>query len=134
MMKLKEVCVRLPQDLIYLRDVDAIEVEIWLDPKPDENGKVVFMLSVDCQSVIERFMPTDFHDGSHTMNDDCLTCESLGWVNEECEADCYHSDTIAMDAFEDCLADISELRMFSKGVEHCIEHDHWTITAMRSEN
>ncbi len=92
------------------------------------------MLSVDCQRVIEGFTITDFDDGSHTMNNDCLTCQSLGWVNDEYEADCYRFDTIAMDDFEDKLANTSELRMFSENAEHCIVSDHWTITVVRSEN
>ena len=134
MMKLNKVCVPLPQGRIYSRDVDAVEVGIWLAARPNESGEVTFTLSVDCQSVIEGFTTTDFLDGRHTLNDDCPACLSVGWMNDQCEADCYRLDTIAMDAFERSLAGISELRMFGKNAKHRIESDHWTITVMRGEN
>ena len=134
LINLNEVCVELPENRIYMRDVDAIEVEILCGSAPNSARAAVFMLSVDCQVVIEAFTTTDFTDDDHTQEEDCQTCESMGWVNDDYEADCYRQDIIAMDAFEDRLADIPELRMFHKNVEHCIESDHWMITATRKED
>ena len=132
LIKLNKVYVPLPEDRVCLRDVGAIEVEIRCGPGPTGELAAVFMLSMDCKDVIEGFTTEKFDDG-HTGDDDCETCHDNGWVNDEYEADCYRFDTIAMDAFEDSLADIPELRMFHKNVEHCIESDHWMITATRTE-
>ena len=134
MVKLNGVCVPLPQDRIYMQDVDAIEVEIRCGPVSGADQGAVFMLSVDCQIVIEGFTTTDYHDGDHTMEDDCEACHDSGCVNDEYEADCYRFDTIAMDAFVNSLASVPELRMFSENAEHCIESDHWMITVARTEN
>ena len=134
MFKLNSIDVPLPEGRIYMQDVDAIEVEIHCGPAPNDERTAAFMLSVDCQIVIEGFTLIDYHDGDHTMQKDCNTCESLGCLNDEYEADCYRFDTIAMDAFEDSLARIPELRMFSKNTVHCIESDYWMITATRSES
>ena len=133
MLKLNSIDVTLPEDRIYMQNVDAIEVEIHCGSAPNYERTAAFMLSVNCQVVIEGFTTTDYHDGDHTMDDDCQTCHDNGWVNDEYEADCYRSDTIAMDAFENSLATIPELRIFSKNAEHCIESDYWMITAMRTE-
>ena len=108
-------------------------MEILCGSASNDARAAVFTLSVDCQVVIEGFTTTDFDDGDHTMDEDCPVCENLDWMNDEYEADCYRLDTIAMDAFEDSLAGIPELRMFSKNAEHCIESDHWMITATRTE-
>ena len=133
MLKLNSICVPLPEDRIYMQEIDAIEVEIRCGSAPNDERAAVFTLSVNCQDVIEGFTTTDYYDGAHPMEEDCLTCESLGWMNDEYEADCYRFDTIAMDAFEGSLAEIPELRMFSKNVKHCIESDLWMITATRTE-
>lgn len=133
-LKLSSIEVPLPEYRICMQDVDAIEVEVHCGPAPNDERAAAFMLSVNCQVVIEGFTTTDYHDGDHTMDDDCQTCHDNGWVNDEYEADCYRFDTIAMDAFEDSLADIPELRMFSENAEHRIESDHWMITATRTES
>lgn len=133
MLKLNDVCVELPKNRISMQDVDAIEVEIWCGPAPKNKRAAVFMLSVNCQVVIEGFTTGNFTD-AHTYEDDCFICENMGWVNDDYEADCYRMDIISMDAFEKAIAEIPELRMFSKNLEHCIESDHWMITTMRSED
>ena len=134
MLKLNSIDVTLPEDRIYMQDVDEIEVEIHCGPAPNDERAAAFMLSVNCQVVIEGFTTTDYHDGDHTMDDDCQTCHDNGWVNDEYEADCYRSDTIAMYAFEDSPANMPELRMFSKNSELRIESDQWMITATRTES
>ena len=133
MLKINSIAIPLPKNRIYMQEVDAIEVEVWCGPAPTNERAAVFTLSVDCQDVIAGFTTTDFDDGDHTGDADCETCYDNGWVNDEYEADCYRFDAIAMDAFEDSLADIPELRMFGKNAERCIESDHWTITATRAE-
>ena len=133
MKMLNSTYIELPTNRVGLLDADSIEVNIWCDAAPNGERGAVFMLSVDCQVVIEGFTTTDYHDGDHSMDDDCRTCHDNGWINDEYEADCYRLDTIAMDSFEDSLSDIPGLRMFSKNAEHCIESDHWMITATRTE-
>ena len=130
--KLNAFAVDLPQNRIYMQDVDGIDVEIWCAPVPNSAHAAAFMLTVDCQIVIDGFTTQDFHNDDHTYDEDCPTCEILGWVNAECEADCYRLDDIAMDAFTDAIAEMPELRMFKDG-EHCIESDCWMITTTRTE-
>ena len=131
LLKLNAFAVDLPQDRIYMQDVDAIAVEVWCGPMPNNRHAAMFVLEMDCQSVIEGFTTQDFDD-DHTYDEDCPACEVFGWVNAKSEADCYRLDDIAMDAFTDAIAEMPELRMFKNG-EHCIDSDHWTITTIRTE-
>lgn len=131
LLKLNAFAVDLPHDRIYMQDVDAIEVEIWCAPFPNRAHAAAFMLTMDCQIVIEGFITQDFDD-DHTYDENCFACEIFGWVNAKSEAYCYRLDDIAMDAFTDAIAEMPELRMFKDG-EHCIESDHWTITTIRTE-
>ena len=126
--KLATTPVPLPADRVCLRDYDAIEVDIFLRRAPD--GAAEFVLSVDCQVVIEGFTTRDFTEDDHASEDDCPVCHAAGWLNDEGEADCYRYDDLAMDAFVDRIAAMSELRLFRNG-EHMIENDHWTIAATR---
>ena len=131
LLKLNTFAIDLPKDRICMQDVDVVEVEIWCAPVPNSAHAAAFMLTMDCQIVIEGFTTQDFDD-DHTYDEDCPVCEVFGWVNAKSEADCYRLDDIAMDAFTDAVAEMSELRMFKDG-EHCIDSDHWTITTIRTE-
>lgn len=131
LLKLNTFAVDLPKDRIYMQDVDAVEVEIWGAAVPNKAHAAAFMLTVDCQIVIDGFTTQDFDD-DHTYDEDCPACEVFGWVNAKSEADCYRLDDIAMDAFTDVVAEMLELRVFKNG-EHCIDSDHWTITTIRTE-
>ena len=132
LLKLNAFAVDLPKDRICMQDVDAIAVEVWCAPAPNNRHAAMFVLSMDCQIVIDGFTTQDFGD-DHTYDEDCPVCEISGWVNAKSEADCYRLDDIAMDAFTDAIAEMPELRMFKYG-EHCVEIDHWTITTIRSES
>lgn len=126
--KLATTPVPLPADRVFLRDYDAIEVDIFLRRAAD--GAAEFVLSVDCQAVIEGFATRDFTEDAHAWEDDCHACHAAGWLNDEGEAVCYRQDDLAMDAFERRIAAVPELRLFTNG-EHTIENDHWTIAATR---
>ena len=132
MLKLNTFAVDLPKDRIYMQDVDAVEVEIWGAAVLNKAHAAAFMLTVDCQIVIDGFTTQDFDNNDHTYDEDCPVCEISGWVNAKSDADCYRLDDIAIDAFTDAIAEMPELRMFKNG-EHCIDSDHWTITTIRTE-
>lgn len=127
-LKLATTPVPLPAARTSLRDYDAIEVDISL--RHAAAGAAEFVLSVDCQVVIEGFTTRDFAEDAHGWEDDCPACHAAGWLNDEGEADCYRQDDLAMDAFERRIAAMLELRLFRNG-EHTIENDHWTIAATR---
>ena len=95
--KLATIPIPLPAARASLRDYDAIEVNIFLRRAPD--GAAEFVLSIDCQAVIEGFATRDFGEDMHDLEDDCPACHSAGWLNDEGEADCYRQDDLAMDAF-----------------------------------
>lgn len=133
LLKLNAFAVDLPHDRIYMQDVDAIDVEIWYAPVPNRAHAAAFMLTMDCQIVIDGFTTQDFDNDDHTYGEGCPVCEVFGWVNAKSEANCYRLDDIAMDAFTDAIAEMPELRMFKDG-EHCIDSDHWTITTIRTES
>lgn len=126
--KLATIPVPLPTARASPRDYDAIEADIFLRRAAD--GAAEFVLSVDCQAVIEGFATRDFGEDAHALEDDCPACRAAGWLNAEGEADCYRQDGLAMDAFARRIAAMPELRLFARA-EHAVENDHWTIAATR---
>lgn len=126
--KLATIPIPLPTARASLRDYDAIEIDIFLRRAAD--GAAEFVLSVDCQAVIEGFATRDFGEDTHALEDDCPACYAAGWLNDVGEADCYRQDDLAMDAFARRIAAMPELRVFARA-EHAIENDHWTIAATR---